>query len=116
LPNSSEIRDELRVALDQESILGIVSAAAIRRPSSPNVGGGWPLFQIDIESFGKTKCTGLGIAIAKRAKSAGAVMGCRDGFGDTYLSFAVLYGLHVGSGGGSSLDKTDLAGCLIRTA
>lgn len=45
-----------------------------------------------------------------------AVKWQQPGTGDTYLSFAILYGLHVGTGGGSPLDKTDLAGCLIRTA
>ena len=38
----------------------------------------------------------------------------QPGTGDSYLSFAILYGTFVGTGGGSALAGTDLAGCLIR--
>ncbi|HZR18427.1 MAG TPA: hypothetical protein VFE51_14130 [Verrucomicrobiae bacterium] len=36
------------------------------------------------------------------------------GTGNVLLSMAILYGLHVGNGGGSALAQTDLAGLLLK--
>lgn len=52
---------------------------------------------------------------AETGLSLTAVAWQQPGTGDSYLSFAILYGTFVGTGGGSALSGTDLAGCLIRT-